>query len=357
MANNRLTNGVTYSVVGRYMNGSVVTNYHIIGEDGSQFKVSKNQLVRLIDQGKIVNCRVQMYNDKPILRGKGINLNDLPIYDEKRSKIKNGENLGLVKPRGKDSDPNSVFGQLLIEGRIMSGNICVGYVVVNAGGIKKRLSKEKVYMMAAEKQIGNARVQMYNNKPILRGVGISLDKLPSIQVNAKVKQDDTKIGKLVADSMRKVNAKAPDKVKGDKHKVIVSIDDLVQFGKRQMVINKKATKIASGSNKPVGLEEVKEGKARLYVQAIEASKAGNSFDEYITTAIKIGEHGGVGLRVVNRYTKEVVDIYERDIKDINEKILLGVMCCGLDKWLGGVVLGVLSIQSNDATSERVYQLK
>lgn len=198
MSDGRLTSGIKYAVVGRYMNGSFVSGYHLMGEDGSQLAVSKNKLVYLVGKGIITNCRVQMYNGEPLLRGKGINLNDLAVYDKDKGILRRRNNdIPTVKPKGKD--PTSIFGQLKIVARLITktqtGVQCVGYVVENAGGVRKNLSRNIVLKMASEKQIGNARIQSYNGSILLRGVGIDLSKLPAIQVdkNGKIiNKNDTK---------------------------------------------------------------------------------------------------------------------------------------------------------------------
>ncbi len=185
MANRQITNGMTYSVVGRYMAGSEVNGYHLVGEDGSQAKVSKEQLIFLIGRGVIVNCRVQMLNGKPLLRGKGVNLNELPIVDEKHGTIKKGEDT--LASKNKPANGASPLGRLSIVGRIMHRNTCVGYIVKDTGGVERKLSRANVLELAAKKLIANATVQKYNGQVLLRGVGVDLSLLPSIQADTAVK--------------------------------------------------------------------------------------------------------------------------------------------------------------------------
>lgn len=368
MVGGRLTKGIKYSVVGRYMTGSTVTGYHLVGDDGSQVQVTKNQLIRLVDQGVIGNCRVQMYNDNPLLRGKGINLNSLPVYDEKNQSLKRTENLGGVKP--KTSDPNAVFGQLLIKGRIMHGNTCIGYIVQNAGGVEKRLSRAKVIEMATERQIGNARIQKNNDKILLRGVGVSLDKLPVIYVDKtgkeitkeeleEAKVAEQKVAERAAKELRPVQAKPPvsDKVKTPQI-IDVLTSDIAELGKtKDMVLNRDLTVRMPELNRPVGIPEVKAGTARLYMQVYMQDSISN-IDEFVTTNVKFGKERGIVMRVVNRRTKEVTDIREKTLGlgQISEKIALGIMCCGIMKKYKPWGFGLLSIQSNDAKYERAYEM-
>lgn len=353
MASIRLTNGVQYSVVGRYMTGSMVSGYHLLGEDGSQLQVSKQQLIRLVDKNIVVNCRVQMYNDNPLLRGKGINLNELPVFDEKKNELKKGTNIGAVRP--KTNDPNAVFGQLLIVKRIMQGNHCVGYVVRNAGGLEKKLSRDKVIAMASQKLIGNARVQKDNDKILLRGVGESLDALPIIVVT----ENGNKEAEVKIPRARKVDSdkqSSNSSNSSNENTVTIGLQELIDIGNRGLVLNKEMTTAMLGVNKVVGIEEIREGKARVYIQGTSKSDELN-IDEFVTTIVKFGNTKGVIMRVIKRSTKETVDIKEvsLDRDKINEKILIGIMCCGIIRRFGIDNFGLVSIQSNDASSERAYE--
>lgn len=182
MTNKQFTNGMKYSVVGRYMQGSEVTGYHLVGEDGvTQHKVTKDQLILLIDRGIILNCRMQMLQGKPLLRGKGINIGELPVFDEKTGQIKRMENAPTVRTKGNTA---ATLGQIHIIGRITKGVSVVGYVTRDNGGIERNMSRDKVIELAAQKMIANATVQKYNGKYLLRGAGVSLEELPSIPYEA-----------------------------------------------------------------------------------------------------------------------------------------------------------------------------
>jgi hypothetical protein len=183
MANKQFTNGMKYSVSGRYMSGSEVTGYHLIGEDGStQTKVTKEQLILLVDRGLILNCRMQMYQGKPLLRGKNININDLPVMDERTNQLKRIDGAPAVKPKaGSGAVP---LGQIYIIGRIAQGRSIVGYVTKDNGGVERNLSRATVIGLAQKKMLANATVQKYGEKSILRGVGVDLDTLPTISADS-----------------------------------------------------------------------------------------------------------------------------------------------------------------------------
>lgn len=186
------TMGVIYRVVGRYMAGSTVTSYHLVGSDGSQVHVTKDRLVYMIVKGLVENMRVQASGSEMILRGKGINLNKLPIYDEKKQEFRGNEasqgaaSTNVAPKRGSGVNP---MGQLKITKRILYKTSCLGYMVVDFSGKEMKLSREKVIDLARERLISNATVQRYNepgvSKPklILRGAGCDLTELPVLIVD------------------------------------------------------------------------------------------------------------------------------------------------------------------------------
>lgn len=369
MAKSKIANNVKYNVVGRYMAGSTVSGYHILGSDGSQMKVSKNFLVRLIDKNKVDNCRVQMYNNETIIRGKGININDLPVFDERRGELKHLAITGETEKIGMEN-PNEVFGKLAITKRIMMGNSCVGYEVTSTNGIVKKLSRDKVIEMASERQIGNARVQRDNDKVILRGVGTALDKLPVIIVDANGKEIatieeelDASANARIASHYEKATIKGYNKQPDKKEipLIDVTIEDVMQIGKRKMVLRKDISKTNKETKRLTNISDVQSGDARLYVQAM-INEQGNeryNIEEFISTIVKFGDTEGVIMRVANRNTGDTFDIRESSLEknQINEKVVLAIMCCGIDIRYSINDFGLVSIQMKNASSERAYQFE
>lgn len=62
----------------------------------------------------------------------------------------------------------------------MNGRSTIGYVIRNSGGQTKKIDRETALNLAKNNRLGNARVQEYNGKIILRGVGTNLSDLPTI---------------------------------------------------------------------------------------------------------------------------------------------------------------------------------
>ena len=192
---------ITYRVVGRYVDGQKITGYHLVGSDGSQLPVDKDLAIYMISNGKIENMRIQSdtSSDKNgiIIRGKGVNLTKLPTYDEKKNTFRGDSNSQAVannkiQPK-KDSGLNPM-GQFKLVGRIMRGNICMGYVVEDRSGSISRFSRSKVLNLGIQKLISNAEVHKIKSEGnteaqfILRGRGCSIKDLPILIVN-----DDGKI--------------------------------------------------------------------------------------------------------------------------------------------------------------------
>lgn len=181
-----------YRVVGRYMTGSAVVGYHLVGSDGSQVKASKERVIYMIGKGLVENMRVQSLDTEIILRGKGVNLNTLPIYDLNKDAFRDGVKSQEVantnvKPK-RDSGVNPM-GQMEIIKRIMYKTNCLGYILKDRSGKEMKLSRDKIIDLGVQRLLSNATVQKYtdNNtgetKLILRGVGCDLTELPSLIVD------------------------------------------------------------------------------------------------------------------------------------------------------------------------------
>ena len=173
---------IEYQIVGRYMTGSDVTGYHLQSIDtGKSGKFTKDQVCFLVGRGQITNCTAQLYNDKVLLRGNGIKLDDLPVIRED-GELRNSEGLGKIRKGTSAIEAVEMFN---IVGTIKAGSSVVGYVIQNAGGGIKRIKRPQLLQLASAGKIGNARVQNNNGEILLRGVGVNLDELPTENISAK----------------------------------------------------------------------------------------------------------------------------------------------------------------------------
>lgn len=173
---------VQYQIVGRYMDGKEVTGYHLQSiETGKSGRYTKEQVIYLVGRDQVTNCTGQIYQDKVLLRGNGMSFEDLPIQQENGT-LKNTESIGKVR-RG--TEAADAMNQFMIIGTVKDGRNTVGYIVRNAGNGTNRVRRDQVIELATAGKIGNARVQTYNGKLLLRGVGCNLDELPVELVNVR----------------------------------------------------------------------------------------------------------------------------------------------------------------------------
>jgi hypothetical protein len=169
-----------YQIVGRYMNGQEVTGYHLQSLDtGKSGMYTREQVAYLVGRDQVTNCSGQIYKDKVLLRGIGMSLEDLPVQQEDGS-LTRTSSVGHIRRGATTGD---VMTQVIIVGVITDGRNVVGYQVQNSGGGTGQVSRDKLLELARAGRIGNARVQMYQGKPILKGINCDLKQLPKISVN------------------------------------------------------------------------------------------------------------------------------------------------------------------------------
>lgn len=202
-----LNMNIVYNVTGRYMDGQRVVGYHLVGEDGSQACEGRERVIYLIGKGIISNMRLQQGPDGDmIIRGKGINLNTLPVYDSGKNRFREGSNSqsasnSMVNPSRSTTPHINQMGQYRIVRRVMQQNRCIGYEVEDYSGSTKRFPRRKVIELAIQKLIDNAvasksYVPGANGQPSisvsLRGVGCDLNRLPILIADASGKIVDPK---------------------------------------------------------------------------------------------------------------------------------------------------------------------
>lgn len=169
---------VLYQIVGRYMDGKEVVGYHLQSmESGKSGRYTREQVAFLVGRGQITNCSGQIYQDKVLLRGVGMSLDDLPVKQENGG-LTRTDSIGKVRRGTTAAD---AMTQLMIVRAIIDGRNVVGYTVRNAAGQTKDIGRDMVLSLAKEGRIGNARYQESNGKPILRGVDMNLSELPTVK--------------------------------------------------------------------------------------------------------------------------------------------------------------------------------
>lgn len=161
------------TVVGRCMNGVRVIGYIAVdNKTRAKLYFDKEQFQNLVINKQVVNCTGQVYEDKIIIKGVNCQLSKLPKFDH------NGNPIKHKKVREKEDR------KLVIVGKITDSKEIVGYRLgynVNGQINYKDIPRKAVLQLARDKKIKNARVQMSNNRMLLRGVGCDLSKLPSVE--------------------------------------------------------------------------------------------------------------------------------------------------------------------------------
>ena len=171
MVDIRKTPNSLYHIVGRWKDGQYITGYQISDDGGDTIKVSKDRLIYLIGKGLVRNARIQPDGEGGIIiRGKGVNLNKLPTYDEARNEIKCSVN-GNGVPR-----KNIYEEKYEMIKRVMHKTNCVGYVLKGSDGKCITVNRNTAFEMAKQKLIEGVVLRRSDNKEsgtvfILRGTG------------------------------------------------------------------------------------------------------------------------------------------------------------------------------------------
>lgn len=168
-----------YNIVGRVTEGTSVVGYMVKSEyTGSQGFLTKKAVEEMALNKQINNVSVQYYNGKVMLKGRGCKLSSLPNYDR-------SEHL-IEKEIPKVEDVNE---EIVITGRCLGVKGKSHYIITlisNGKKIKSRvIDREYALKLAKEGSISNARVQLSNGTPVLRGVNCDLAHLPSYRLKDK----------------------------------------------------------------------------------------------------------------------------------------------------------------------------
>lgn len=171
----------TMQIVGRYMDGTSVVGYHVQDlEKCTGRRYTKEQVIYLIGRGIINNCEAQIYQDKVLLRGKGMRLEDLPVQQSDGS-LSRTQNIGKVR---KGTSAAAAMEQFMIVAYVVDGDRDAGFAIRNSAGHVKHIDRESALKLAKAGRIGNARYQEYNGRRILRSVGETrLHDLPHIPIS------------------------------------------------------------------------------------------------------------------------------------------------------------------------------
>ena len=151
-----------YIVTGRYMDGNKVIGYHLVGDNGSEVRESRERIIRLISMGLVKNMRLQDGpNGTLIIRGKGVNLNELPVYDPNKNKLRNIENKVNIL--------NNIRKYNIVKKIYSIDNKLLGYVIKDTTyGDNKVVKAQNIVDMINRGIIENAVLSQVGNKKIVR---------------------------------------------------------------------------------------------------------------------------------------------------------------------------------------------
>lgn len=163
--------GAKYEIIGRIQHGTQVIAYKIKNRtDESECLFDKAIVEELALNKQIYNCKAQVYNNLVNLKGINCKLNKLPRYNEDGAPIIEDDYNTKKK----------VEADLTLIGKVQSGRTVSDYVLAPISDFSKKMKvpKDLVIQLAQDGRIINAKVQMNNGKPILRGTnGVSLAQL------------------------------------------------------------------------------------------------------------------------------------------------------------------------------------
>lgn len=159
-----------YMVCGVYKDDNEIIGYRLMGSDGRIRIEDREQTIRMIDNGSIRNMRVQYYNGEAVLRGKGININNLSIFAKNEMEA--------------DINRHNTY---IISRAIVRDNKRVGYEIIGHNGDIKLVSNAILCSMIHENRIDNARLKKVEKggKKVtaIVGTGININELEEIVIS------------------------------------------------------------------------------------------------------------------------------------------------------------------------------
>ena len=111
----------------------------------------------MIGRGEVANMRLQSNNGTKVPRGKGINLQKLPVFDINKQAVRRNEQSQHNK-----QSKSSLLGQQEITAKIIRWGRIEGYVLRDFHGTERKIPKDKVLELASNGIISNAKSVKHN---------------------------------------------------------------------------------------------------------------------------------------------------------------------------------------------------
>lgn len=183
---------VYYRVIGRYVNGNTVIGYVFSGSDGSKHSFNKDKTIYLIGKGLVENMRIQSADDgSVIIRGKGTNLNNLPVVDARELKAR-----------------------LKVIGKVTDGNKITAYDFLDINGKRKTLGLTDTVKACKNGIVNNLDIRRDDKGYRINGIGFDVKELPVRNENIE-KVEKTKRTNKVKATRIKSNGVLINRTTGD----------------------------------------------------------------------------------------------------------------------------------------------
>lgn len=176
-----MANRIEYQLVGRYKDGAKVVGYHLNSTESDK-SGRKDPLVfaYLVGRGSVTNVKAQLNGEEILYRTvSGIDITDLPVYNESKGEASKLDAVGHVRRKDTAED---IMNKVNIVCKIKTADGKYGFRLQNLGGGTKDFSYKTTWTMARQGKIGNASAQLDRGTPLLRGVGLNLKALETVEV-------------------------------------------------------------------------------------------------------------------------------------------------------------------------------
>ena len=157
----KLTKPDTYRLSGQYMVGTQLLGLEICDDRGNKKLVKIEDIHELIRRGMIYGCTLTEHKGSIKIRSKYNKIASLPFI--------------TTEATGKERKFKAIA-------RVFKDRCLIGYKVTDETGKSYNISKDKVWDIARNKGFTNVSAAINNDYKILRGIGIRLTDLPTVNV-------------------------------------------------------------------------------------------------------------------------------------------------------------------------------
>ena len=213
-----------YKLVRRYMNGTDTVYYGLVSSDGIERRFTEEQTYYLVGRNCVINVTGQLYRDKVLLRGNGVDIRSLPVVQ--LSKNENSRTRNTDNTKTPETKPS--YDLKIVE--VIKDDRQTTYKIVDIHGRTAIVNEEILYKYVSQNCVINARLTNCTGKITLRlkdDIPVTVNKSNTTQ---KVKDNQQKPGNGDVDILVKP-IEAKETVIAD-----VSKFGLIDYNDKQVVI-------------------------------------------------------------------------------------------------------------------------